>query len=167
VGTAAGHLASMYAYGKGVAQDDTIARSYYESAVTLGDAESGHVLAQWLAAGRGGPADIARAFELNMAAAMRGVPIAMFAVGVHFQSGDGVPEVDYGEALLWFRRAAERGVVPAASNAGNMYLLGVGVHKDLVQAAQFFKMGADEGNEECKQQYTDTMALIKSTGSKS
>ena len=156
----------MYAYGKGVVQNDTVARSYYETAVQLGDTESGHVLAQWLAAGRGGPADITRAFDLNMAAAQRGVPIAMFAVGVHFQSGDGVSEQDYGEALLWFKRAAERGVAPACSNAGNMYLLGVGVHKNLVKAAEFFKMGADENNEDCRQQYKETMTQIKNIGYK-
>lgn len=167
MGAAAGHLASMYAYGKGVEQSDTIARSYYESAVKLGDMESGHVLAQWLAAGRGGDVDVYRAFELNMIAANRGVPIAMFAIGVHFQSGEGAPQQDYGEALLWYKRAADRGVVPACSNAGNMFLLGVGVHKDLVKAAEFFKMGADAGNDECKKQYEETMRLIKTIGSKS
>ena len=161
---AAGHLASMYAYGKGVEQSDTIARSYYESAVQLGDVDSAHVLAQWLVSGRGGPVDVDRAFELNMGAAHRGVPIAMYAVGVHFQSGEGAPQ-DYGDALWWYKRAAESGVIPACSNAANMFLLGIGVHKDLEKAAQFFKMGADAGDEECRQQYAQTMELIKNGGS--
>lgn len=151
----------MYAFGKGVEQSDTLARSYYESAVQMGDLDCGHVLAQWLAAGRGGPVDMHRAFDLSMASAQRGVPMAMYAVGVHYQSGEGV-EQDLGDALLWYKRAADRGVIPACSNAGNMFLLGIGVHKDLAKAAEFFKIGADAGNEECSAQYKQTIKLIAS-----
>ena len=47
---------------------------------------------------------------------------------------------DYGEALKWYRRAAERGQASAQHNLGTMYAEGLGVPQDYVQAYMWFSI---------------------------
>lgn len=53
---------------------------------------------------------------------------------------------DYGEALIWYQKAAEYGHSGAQCNLGVMYEGGMGVERDSFQAARWYRMAAGQGN---------------------
>jgi hypothetical protein len=53
---------------------------------------------------------------------------------------------EYGEALRWFRMAADQGDASAQYNFGVMYAEGQGVPKNDAEAARWYRMAADQGN---------------------
>ena len=59
--------------------------------------------------------------------------------------GHGVPQ-DKGEAVEYFRRAAEQGNATAQNNLGGMYLNGCGVPQDDDEAANCFRCAAEQGD---------------------
>jgi hypothetical protein len=59
-------------------------------------------------------------------------------------NGEGVPQ-DAGEAVRWFRLAAEQGHADAQLNLGLMHYNGDGVAQDPVAAARWFRLAADQG----------------------
>ena len=65
--------------------------------------------------------------------------------GIEFYLGQGVPQ-DYGEAVRWFRRAADQGNVTAQNNLGVMYANGQGVPQDYAQAARWYRRAAEGGS---------------------
>ncbi|MGA2695622.1 MAG: GAF domain-containing protein [Terriglobales bacterium] len=78
--------------------------------------------------------------------ATQGDPSAQFALGVHYATGEDVPQ-DYGEAVRWFTMAAEQGQVMAQATLGAYYWAGRGVPQDL-QKAYFWAMLAQAGGDE-------------------
>ena len=66
-------------------------------------------------------------------------------MGLRYARGDGIKQ-DYGEALKWFRKAAERNHAQARFNLGNMYLKGEGVKQDREEARKWFAKAADQGH---------------------
>ncbi len=78
--------------------------------------------------------------------ATQGDPSAQFALGVHYATGEDVPQ-DYGEAVRWFIMAAEQGQVMAQATLGAYYWAGRGVPQDL-QKAYFWAMLAQAGGDE-------------------
>jgi hypothetical protein len=53
---------------------------------------------------------------------------------------------DYGEALAWFQKAAERGHPLAQYNLGNMYLKGQGTQQDPDAARKWFSKASKSGH---------------------
>ena len=66
------------------------------------------------------------------------------ARGVAFFRADGVPQ-DYAEAIVWFRRAAERYNVAAMANLGLMYYMGWGVPQDEAASFGWYQKAAKSG----------------------
>ena len=62
-------------------------------------------------------------------------------LGFMYSSGRGVPQ-DLGEAVKWYRLAAEQGNATAQSNLGSMYYSGEGVPQDYVQAYIWVSLAA-------------------------
>jgi TPR repeat protein len=61
--------------------------------------------------------------------------------------GDGESiQQDYGQAALWYRRAAEQGIAQAQYNLGEMYKKGMGVAQDYSQAAKWYRRAAEQGD---------------------
>ena len=58
-----------------------------------------------------------------------------------YDDGRFVPQ-DYAEAALWYRRAADQGLVEAQALLGAMYELGRGVPQDYVQAHMWYNLAA-------------------------
>jgi hypothetical protein len=58
-----------------------------------------------------------------------------------YAHGQGLPQ-DYNEAVLWYRKAAERGYPVAQNNLGVLYANGQGVPQDYVQAHMWFSLAA-------------------------
>lgn len=71
--------------------------------------------------------------------------------GLQYFFGLGVPQ-DYGEAVRWYRKAAEQGNGDAQYNLAIMYKYGHGVNKDLSEARRWFQKAADQGDENAKEQ---------------
>lgn len=75
----------------------------------------------------------------------RGDVEATFLMGTAYDEGLGV-DVDYDEALRWYRRAAHQGHVLAVHNVGNVYRDGRGVEVDHARAAMWWLRAARAGD---------------------
>jgi len=67
--------------------------------------------------------------------------------GAQYFLGQDVPQ-DYGEAVRWFRKAAERGLARGQYSLGICYRDGTGVEKDPEQAWRWFRKAGDQGDGE-------------------
>lgn len=71
-------------------------------------------------------------------------PETQFDLGAMYETGRGVPQ-DYGQAVLWYRKAAEQGDAKAEYRLGVLYANGAGVPQDKTQAAGLFLAAAKQG----------------------
>jgi len=78
--------------------------------------------------------------------AEQGDPIAQFAIGARYATGEDILQ-DYAEAVRWFSKAAEQGHVPAQATLGAYYWAGRGVPVDLSKA-YFWSLLAEAGGDE-------------------
>ena len=79
------------------------------------------------------------------AAALKGDPTAAYEIGVRYTEGKGVA-VNLDEALKWYDRAAQAGVVPAVFRLGTFYEKGMSVQKDADIARRYYLQAAERGN---------------------
>jgi len=77
--------------------------------------------------------------------AEKGDPEAELALGIMYDSGQGVPQ-NFGEALNWYRSAAAHGNPTAQNNLGIMYLKGRGVPRNPLEGAKWVRMSANQGH---------------------
>ncbi|WP_274571958.1 tetratricopeptide repeat protein [Neisseria leonii] len=88
-------------------------------------------------------------FRLLLPKAGQGDAVAQYLIGVKYMTGDGVPQ-DYGQALTWFRKAAEQGAAIAQITIGAMYFSGEGVPQDFGQARFWLQKAAQNKNQEAR-----------------
>jgi len=81
--------------------------------------------------------------------AEQGDPVAQFAVGARYATGEDVPQ-DYTEAVRWFSLAADQGHVVAQATLGAYYWAGRGVPQDLVKAYLWSVLAQAGGDEASK-----------------
>ena len=74
------------------------------------------------------------------ALAEAGATEAQYALGVKYDTGEGVPQ-DAAEAVRWYRLATE-----AQNNLGRMYHTGEGVPQDTEEAVRWFRLAAEQGD---------------------
>ena len=67
-----------------------------------------------------------------------------YNIGLMYADGEGVKQ-DYGEAVKWYRMAAEQGLALAQNNMGFMYANGRGVPKDFAAAHMWLTLAAAQG----------------------
>ncbi|HEY2211919.1 MAG TPA: hypothetical protein VGH62_09950 [Bradyrhizobium sp.] len=82
---------------------------------------------------------------LLRAAALKGDPSAAYEIGVRFAEGKGVAP-NFDEAVKWYDRAAQAGVVPAVFRLGTFYEKGLSVNKDVDIARRYYLQAAERGN---------------------
>ena len=70
---------------------------------------------------------------------------AIFLMGTAHDEGLGT-EIDYKQALHWYKAAAEEGHILAIHNVGNMYRDGRGVKVDRAEAATWWLQAATAGD---------------------
>ena len=70
----------------------------------------------------------------------------MYNLGNHYLAGRGVPQ-DYGEAIKWYRRAAEQDILPAMNNLGVIYATGQGVKRNETEAIKWYRKAAQKGDQ--------------------
>ena len=77
--------------------------------------------------------------------AKNGDALAQDALGNAYSDGKGVAK-DYGEAVKWYRKAAEQGNKWGQNSLGYMYDNGWGVAKDYEEAVKWYRKAAEQGN---------------------
>ncbi len=118
------NIGNCYADGKGVKQSDKNALLYYQAADEAGDHFASFTLGTWYYSGRGGlEVNKEKAFELQLKAAQRGHPGAMFNVGTALLTGEGTAK-DKENAIKWLQYAADAGVVAARLNLAKVFMEG-------------------------------------------
>jgi TPR repeat protein len=88
--------------------------------------------------------------------AEHGDAAAQFAVGVHYATGEDVPQ-DYSEAARWFSLAANQGQVMAQATLAAYYWAGRGIPQDL-HKAYFWAVLAQAGGDEASKVRTSFLA---------
>lgn len=78
-------------------------------------------------------------------AALKGDPKAAYEIASRYADGKGVT-ANYAEAVKWYDRAAQRGLVPAMFRLGSLYEKGLGVPKDVGAAKRSYIAAAEGGN---------------------
>jgi localization factor PodJL len=79
------------------------------------------------------------------AAALKADPAAAYEIGVRYTEGKGVA-VNLDEALKWYDRSAQAGMVPAVFRLGTFYEKGMSVKKDADVARRYYLQAAERGN---------------------
>ena len=138
-------LGAMYATGRGVAQDDGEAVTWFRRAAEQGNSIGQTSLGAMYRAGRGVAQDDGEAVTWYRRAADQGNSIGQTNLGVMYQTGRGVAQDD-GEAVTWYRRAADQGYSIGQYNLGAMYFTGRGVAQDDGEAVTWFRRAAEQGN---------------------
>jgi localization factor PodJL len=106
-------------------------------------------------AGKGGTFEATKASEIVLpdgfgppalvTAAKGGDPLAFYEIAARFTEGRGVKE-DLAQAVKWYQRAADAGVVPAEYRLANLYEKGAGVARDAAKAKRLYLKAAAAGN---------------------
>lgn len=105
-------LGAMYAFGRGVPQDDNEAVKWFLKAADLGHAKAMYNLGVMYAKGKGVGQDEREAVKWYHKAADMGVAPAMFSLGDAYAKGEGVIQDDV-EAYTWFSVASALGLTEA------------------------------------------------------
>ena len=138
-------LGTMYAEGRGVAEDDAEAVRWWRLASEQGLADAQFNLGLSYQDGRGVDRNDAEAVRLYRLAAEQGLADAQGGLGFMYYEGRGV-EQDDAEALRWFRLAARQGHAATQGNLGAMYMEGRGVEQDDAEAVRLYRLGAEQGD---------------------
>jgi TPR repeat protein len=136
-------LAQLRETGTGLPQDPAAAVALYQRAADAGSPDAMINLAVMLFEGKSLPQDKAKAVALLQQASTQGSAKATFNLGVLMQEGD---LGDPGEALAYFRRAAQEGETAAYRAAAVLLDEGRGVPADPAAAADLLLRGAAEDN---------------------
>jgi hypothetical protein len=83
---------------------------------------------------------------------------AQNALGEMWENGRGVPQ-DFGEAMAWYRKAAEQGHADAQKNLGSMYYSDK--YLNFVEAVVWYRKAAEQGHVEAQYMLGATYGLGK------
>jgi hypothetical protein len=108
----------MYASGRGVPQDYTQARQWYQKAAAHNHAGAQYHLGEMYLQGQGGAQDFVQAAKWFEEAATQGHAMAQVGLGMLYELGRGVPQ-DYVREYMWVSLAA-------ASSNGETQELAIG-----------------------------------------
>ena len=89
-------------------------------------------------------ADYAAALSAWLPLANQDDALAQHALGIMYKQGRGVLQND-GEAVAWFRKAAEQGLAAGQYDLGRMFSVGRGVVRDDAQAVKWLRLAATQG----------------------
>jgi TPR repeat protein len=132
-------------YGRGVKQDYSEARKWYQRAADRDHAGAMHRLGLMYQFGQGVSNDDREAVRWYRKAADRGLPDGMSFLAGMYAMGRGVPRDD-GAAVRWFRKAADKGHVEATFQLAMMAANGRGMAKDDREAIRWYRKAADRGH---------------------
>lgn len=144
---AAYEVASRFAEGRGVLQNDEEAAHWLQVAVQHDLAPAQFRLGGLYEKGLGVKKDLPAARDLYLAAAQQGNGNAMHNLAVLYAEGvNGSP--DYNDAVVWFRKAADHGIRDSEYNLGILYARGIGVKTDNAESYKWFALAAKQGDKD-------------------
>lgn len=128
----------------------SVAEKWMRRAAEQGDTEAQFWLGYGYEEDWFGAVDIQEAKKWYRKAAEGGNPDAQVELGQRYEDGEGV-EQNYTLAAEWYRKAAEHvpnlgGASQGRNHLGLLYLQGLGVPRDNVQAYFWFSLDGEEGN---------------------
>ena len=88
---------------------------------------------------------------------------AQAVLGLMFERGLGTA-TNTGQAIQWYEKAADQGLIPALMDLGGRYFRGDGVKRDPARALQFWQKSADAGVREA--QFNLGLAYARGLGAK-
>ncbi len=134
-------IGRLYARGRGVAQDDTVAVEWFRKAARQGYAPAQNDLGTMYEQGRGVERDDVQAVRWFRAAAESGRAAAQANLATMYELGRGVA-ADDGAAFRWYALAAEQENPAAQNNLGRMYEEGRGVAASEESAYRWYRRAA-------------------------
>lgn len=137
-------LASLYATGQGVDQDQERAFRLASEAAVAGNKHGLALLGRFYALGIGTPVDGEMALEMLSKAAELGFGPGMEGLGDLYLNGIGV-EKDRKTAVSWYEKAAAEGRIRAAAGVANWYRTRP---EGLARALYWYSLAARAGNED-------------------
>ena len=138
-------LGERYEHGRGVAQDDRAAVSWFRRAAEQGHPPGQAALGFMYATARGIAQDDVEAVHWFRRAADQGNARSQYNLGASYRDGRGVVQDD-AEAVRWFRRSAEQGSALGQTGLGAMYDTGRGVQRNDTEAVRWYHRAADQGD---------------------
>jgi TPR repeat protein len=137
-------LGTLYKYGNGVSQDNSLSLKWLQSSADQGDPGGLEILGDTLVSGFNGvPRNTALAYELFMKSSRKGSNWADNQLGGMHRFGIHVTK-NLAEALRYFQFAAGKGNPAAQANLADMYRLGDGVPKNPDLAFQWAMKSSEQ-----------------------
>lgn len=140
-------LGKIHENGMDTPQDFAKASEWYVKAVAKDNAEAMCLLASLCESGVLGAPDDAAAVELLGIAAEKGNREALWRLSRHYFRGNGALERDLEKAFHFAQKAAQAGHPLAQCYLGAAYEFGLGVEKNVEQAANWYGHAAAQGVE--------------------
>ena len=136
-------LGWLYHYGKGVSQDFTKAKYWYDKAAKQGNRLALRGLGHLYKDGKGVVKDYDKAIAFFKEAAEKGDVNAMSNLGWMYMEGHGTAK-NTNDAIFWYKKAVQEGNNAYSMNGlGNYYY---NVEKNYSQAEKYYKDGCNLGN---------------------
>jgi localization factor PodJL len=144
---AAYEVATRFAEGRGVPQNNAAAAHWLERAAKAGLAPAQFRLGGLYEKGIGVKKDLAVARDLYLAAAEKGNGKAMHNLAVIYAEGVAGPP-DYDKAAAWFHKGADHGIRDSQYNLGILYARGIGVEHNDAESYKWFAIAAAQGDKD-------------------
>ena len=75
---------------------------------------------------------------------------ALYMIGILHEKGEGT-NINYTEAAIWYRQAAEKGNPAAQYRLGRLYERGFGVEQNIEEAIKLYRKAAKQGQVDARQ----------------
>jgi len=141
-------LATMYAIGQGVKEDDAQAIAWWTKAADAGDAEAQWELGLEYTSGQRVQRDYRQAVVWYRKAAEQGYAAAQLNLANMLTGAFPPVEADRVEAAHWLQLAADQHQSAAASMLGSWYSAGIGVPHDDTQAVYWWRQATESSRDE-------------------
>jgi TPR repeat protein len=89
--------------------------------------------------------DYAAALKEFLPPAEDGDPVALFYIALMYEKSEGLPQ-NFPQAMILYRRAADKGFAPAQCNLGVMYETEAGSDRSYKDAAFWYRKAAEQGD---------------------
>jgi localization factor PodJL len=156
---AAYEVATRFAEGRGVPQNNAAAAHWLERAAKAGLAPAQFRLGGLYEKGIGVKKDLAVARDLYLAAAEKGNGKAMHNLAVLYAEGVAGPP-DYDKAAAWFHKGADHGIRDSQYNLGILYARGIGVEHNDAESYKWFAIAAAQGDKDAAKKRDEVAAHL-------
>ena len=143
-------LGVIYQNGRGIEQNYKLAIKWFKKAATQGDSWAQYQLANMYEYGRGTPQDYALAKSLYLKSATNYAPSA-YKIGEFYELGK-TDKINFKEAIVWYKKAANRANSAAQFKLGEMYQNGTGVPQNINKAIDWYYQAAKQDNSQASYQ---------------